>query len=119
MKQRTSAPATPYDLSEPIKLLEVNPNTITSRRDGGTRFRSCYNDGKKEDTPMSVVVDLPPQLERELATEAARFGLALPEYVVRVLSAGRLLGPIPRSGAELLTYWQGEGPCGHAAGYPR
>ena len=61
---------------------------------------------------MGVIVDLPPQLESEFAAEAARFGLALPEYVVRILSAGRLPGPIPRNGAELLTYWQGEGLVG-------
>jgi hypothetical protein len=64
---------------------------------------------------MSMVVDLPPQLEKELAAEAANLGLSLPEYVVRVLSTGRLPGLSPCSGAELLTYWQREGLLGARA----
>jgi hypothetical protein len=35
---------------------------------------------------MSLVLDLPPELEAELATEAARRGLPLPEYAVRLLA---------------------------------
>ena len=61
---------------------------------------------------MSLVLDLPPELETELATEAARLGLPLPEYALRLLAGGRGLHPAPRTGAELLAYWQGEGLVG-------
>ena len=61
---------------------------------------------------MSLVLDLPPELETELAAEAARIGLPLSEYAVRLLAGG--LGPVPapRNGAELLAYWQAEGLIG-------
>jgi hypothetical protein len=42
----------------------------------------------------------------------ARLRLPLPEYVLRLLAVGRLPGPQPRTGAELLAYWQGEGLVG-------
>ncbi len=61
---------------------------------------------------MSLVLDLPPELETELATEAAHLGLSLPEYALRLLTAGRGLGPAPRTGTELLAYWQSEGLVG-------
>jgi hypothetical protein len=57
---------------------------------------------------MSVVLDLPPKLENELATEAAHLGLALPEYILRLLAEGRPTPSAPRTGAELLAYWQRE-----------
>jgi hypothetical protein len=65
-----------------------------------------------EDCPMSLVLDLPAELETELAAEAARLSLPLPEYVLRLLAAGRAPGPAPRTGAELLTYWQRQGLVG-------
>jgi hypothetical protein len=61
---------------------------------------------------MSLVLELPPELENELAAEAARLGLPLPEYVLRLLTAGRGPNPMPRTGAELLTYWQEAGLIG-------
>ena len=61
---------------------------------------------------MSLVLDLPTELETELTIEAARFGLPLPEYALRLLAGGRAAGPTPRSGAELLAYWQSEGLIG-------
>jgi hypothetical protein len=64
---------------------------------------------------MSLVLDLPAELETELtelAAEAARLGLSLPEYVLRVLAGGRTLSSAPRTGTELLAYWQGEGLVG-------
>ncbi len=62
--------------------------------------------------PMSLVLDLPPELETELAAEAARLGLPLPEYALRLLAGGRGPSSAPRTGAELLAYWQGEGLVG-------
>ncbi len=61
---------------------------------------------------MSLVLDLPAELENELTLEAARLGLPLKEYVLRLLAGGRTLSPAPRTGAELLAYWQGEGLVG-------
>jgi len=61
---------------------------------------------------MSLVLDLPAELESELAAEASRLGLPLPEYVLRLLAGGRAPSPPPRTGAELLAYWQGEGLVG-------
>jgi hypothetical protein len=61
---------------------------------------------------MSLVLDLPPELETELAAEAARLGLPLPEYALRLLAGGRNLRPPPRTGADLLAYWQSEGLVG-------
>jgi hypothetical protein len=61
---------------------------------------------------MNLVLDLPPELESELIAEASRNGLPLPEYVVRVLAFGRVPRPLPRSGSELVAYWQGEGVVG-------
>lgn len=61
---------------------------------------------------MSLVLDLPSELETELATEAARLGLPLSEYALRLIAAGRGTRPTLRTGAELLGYWQGAGLVG-------
>jgi hypothetical protein len=61
---------------------------------------------------MNLVLNLPSELESELSSEAARLGLSLSEYVLRLLAGGRALHPAPRTGAELLSYWQGEGLIG-------
>ena len=61
---------------------------------------------------MSLVLALPSELETELATEAARLGLPLPEYALRLIAAGRATRSALRTGAELLGYWQGEGLVG-------
>jgi hypothetical protein len=61
---------------------------------------------------MSIVLDLPPELESELAAEADRLRLPLAVYALRLLSAGRTSAPKPCTGAELLAYWQSEGLVG-------
>lgn len=61
---------------------------------------------------MPLLLELPPELESELIAEADRLRLSLPEYALRVLAAGRALGPRPRNGAELLVYWQSAGLIG-------
>jgi hypothetical protein len=58
---------------------------------------------------MSLEIDLPPELETELSAEAATMGIPLPEYALRLLSSARSPLPAPRTGAELLAYWQREG----------
>ena len=61
---------------------------------------------------MSLVLNLPPELETELMAEASRSGLPLPEYVLRILVAGRVPEAMPRTGADLVAYWRGEGLVG-------
>jgi hypothetical protein len=61
---------------------------------------------------MSITLDLPQELERELATEATHLGLSLSAYVLRLLSARSLVGSTPTTGAELVAYWQREGVIG-------
>lgn len=61
---------------------------------------------------MSLMLDLPPELEKELTAEAARLRLPLAEYALRLLTVGQSSVPKPRSGAELLAYWQSEGLIG-------
>ncbi len=61
---------------------------------------------------MSVTLDLPHGLEDELAAEAARLGLPLPEYILRVLSTTVATGDKPKTGADLVEYWQIEDVIG-------
>jgi hypothetical protein len=61
---------------------------------------------------MSITLDLPEQLENELSVEAAQLGLSLPEYILRVLSTGFVIGDMPKSGRELIAYWQSHGLIG-------
>ena len=61
---------------------------------------------------MSITLDLPQELESELATEAIQMGLSLAEYVLRLLSTRSVVGPLPTTGAELVAYWQREGVIG-------
>lgn len=58
---------------------------------------------------MSINVDLPPELESELSTEASQLNLPLSEYILRVLSMRRSVANPPKNGAELVAYWQSEG----------
>ena len=61
---------------------------------------------------MSLTIELPPDLEAELAAEAATLRLPLHEYVVRVIAFGRPPHPMPRTGAEVVAYWEREGLLG-------
>ncbi len=62
---------------------------------------------------MSLVIDLPTELETELSSAAARVGLPLPEYILRLLSSKRAADSASlRNGAELLAYWHNEGLVG-------
>jgi hypothetical protein len=61
---------------------------------------------------MTITLELPPELECELAADAARLRLPLAEYALRVLAMGRTSSTAPRTGAELLAYWQKEGLVG-------
>jgi hypothetical protein len=61
---------------------------------------------------MILALDLPQELSDELSAEAARLGLPLNEYALRVLSSGRVAGEMPKMGAELVSYWQSTGLIG-------
>ena len=59
---------------------------------------------------MSLDLDLPPDLELELAAEAAQLHLPLADYAVRLLAGNTR--PDIKSGADLVAYWQREGAVG-------
>ena len=61
---------------------------------------------------MSILVDLPPELEAQLAEEAARLKLPLSDYVVRILTNGGPSESMPNCGAELVEYWRKAGVIG-------
>jgi hypothetical protein len=61
---------------------------------------------------MSITLDLPQELESELAAEATKLGVSLAEYVLRLLSTRSLVDPLPTTGAELIAYWRREGVIG-------
>ncbi|MBE9224969.1 hypothetical protein IQ264_05895 [Phormidium sp. LEGE 05292] len=48
---------------------------------------------------MSINVDLPPELESELSTEASQLNLPLSEYILRVLSMRGSIANPPKNGA--------------------
>ncbi|WP_254511299.1 hypothetical protein [Anatilimnocola floriformis] len=68
---------------------------------------------------MTLSLQLPQHLEAELSAEAARHGLTLPDYALQILATGSRpakseLERKPRTGAELVEYWQREGLIGPA-----
>lgn len=98
----------------PPKLLPPTPSTerlVGSRRsiigeDEGTRDRPRRN------LILTITLELPQSLEQRLATEAARLGLSLEEYALRLLGELLKKQPPPSSGAELVDYWRREGVIG-------
>ena len=60
---------------------------------------------------MSLSLELPHDLAEELEKEAARLGLPLSDYALRLLATGRSKKDLT-SGAELVAYWQEEGLVG-------
>ena len=58
---------------------------------------------------MSINLDLPPELENQLASEASQLNLSLSEYILQVLSIRKVLTNPPKTGAELVAYWQSAG----------
>jgi hypothetical protein len=61
---------------------------------------------------MSITIDIPDELASELAAEARRQGLPLSDYVVKLLAAGRTTAALPKTGAELVAFWQEQGVVG-------
>ncbi|MEH2056615.1 MAG: hypothetical protein V7K97_10765 [Nostoc sp.] len=58
---------------------------------------------------MSINLNLPSELENELHTEASQLNLPLSEYILRILFTRKSVDNLPKTGAELVTYWQNEG----------
>lgn len=61
---------------------------------------------------MNISIELPSDLENELSTEASRLKLPLAEYILRVLAFRPFLQNPPKTGIELLTYWESVGVVG-------
>jgi hypothetical protein len=55
---------------------------------------------------MTLTLELPQDLEQELASEATELGLPLAEYALRLLYLRPAMEHSPKTGAELITYWQ-------------
>ncbi|MBI1923711.1 hypothetical protein HYR99_05620 [Candidatus Poribacteria bacterium] len=66
----------------------------------------------------SITLDLPQELESELSTEAAHFGLSVSEYALRILSTRQVVGNTPKTGVELVAYWQNAGLIGTRSDIP-
>jgi hypothetical protein len=58
---------------------------------------------------MTISLNIPSELENALSMEAAELNLPLPEYILRLLSTRQILNNPPKTGAELVAYWQSEG----------
>ena len=61
---------------------------------------------------MTLSLELPDELQIELVNEAGRLGLSLPEYTLRLLLERYPAGDLPRTGADLVSYWQRENLVG-------
>ncbi|EKQ68946.1 hypothetical protein OsccyDRAFT_3500 [Leptolyngbyaceae cyanobacterium JSC-12] len=55
---------------------------------------------------MIVTLDLPSELKDELSLEASQLKLPLTEYILRVLLFRPFLQNPPKTGAELVSYWE-------------
>jgi hypothetical protein len=62
---------------------------------------------------MSITLTLPPELENQLMTEATQVGLSLAQYIQQRLSIRKSAASQPRTGLELVAYWQTEGLFGY------
>jgi hypothetical protein len=58
---------------------------------------------------MSFQLNLSSELENELSTEASQLNIPLSEYILRILATREVLVETPKTGAELVSYWQNEG----------
>jgi hypothetical protein len=61
---------------------------------------------------MTLMLELPPELEARLNSEAARRGLSPADCVLEVLDSTMPDAPLPTSPAELVEYWEREGVLG-------
>jgi len=61
---------------------------------------------------MGITLELPAELETELAAEAAELGLSLTEHIERLLLFNHPAAKGNMTGKELIEYWQTEGLIG-------
>lgn len=61
---------------------------------------------------MTISLDLPTELEQELSVEASQLKLPLGEYILRVLTFRPFLQNPPKTGVELVAYWESVGVVG-------
>jgi hypothetical protein len=61
---------------------------------------------------VSIVLNLPPELESKLSADARQRGLSLADYVLQVLGADTLPQARPTSGADMVAFWSREGLIG-------
>lgn len=61
---------------------------------------------------MSLILNLPTDLENALSAEANRLQIPLPEYAISLLALSRPPAPKPQTGKEVLAYWQEHGLVG-------
>jgi len=61
---------------------------------------------------MNITLDLSSELEQELAVEASQLKLPLAEYILRVLSFRPFLQDPPKTGVDLVAYWESIGVVG-------
>ena len=59
---------------------------------------------------MSIVIDLPKELEECLSAGASRMNLSISEYAVRILEEALICAPV--NGQELVEYWRRRGLIG-------
>ena len=62
---------------------------------------------------MNLTLYIPQELERDLAAEAARLGLPIEQYALRLLSRSTTGHENMRTGAELVNYWRRENLVGY------
>jgi len=55
---------------------------------------------------MKISLDLPSELESELFAEASQLKLPLSEYILRVLTSRPLVQNPPKTGFDLVAYWE-------------
>jgi hypothetical protein len=58
---------------------------------------------------VNISIELPSDLETELSAEASQLQLPLSEYILRVLSLRPFLQNPPKTGLDLVAYWEGVG----------
>ncbi|NER85320.1 MAG: hypothetical protein F6K42_38660 [Leptolyngbya sp. SIO1D8] len=61
---------------------------------------------------MAISLELPSELENELSKEASQLQLPLTEYILRVLAFRPFLQNPPKTGVELVAYWERMGILG-------
>lgn len=58
---------------------------------------------------MVISLELPSELESDLSAEASQLKLPLAEYILRVLAFRPFLQDPPKTGLELVAYWESIG----------